>query len=134
MATLSLQDADWSLDGTARGWSIRATPATLCRVTLGAFVLTLVTNTSADPDLWGHLRFGLDMLASKSIPCADLYSFTADRAWINHEWVAELLIGIGYTGLAALDTGQSVILGRRPGPTAVHAVTPPSGPDTFPWP
>jgi len=102
MATPSLQDADGLLDGTTRGWSIRATPATLCRVTLGAFVLTLVTNTSADPDLWGHLRFGLDMLASKSIHSADLYSFTADRAWINHEWLAELLMGIGYTGLGAL--------------------------------
>ena len=102
MATISLQNADVSLAGTTRGWSIRATPATLCRLTLWAFLLVLVTNTSADPDLWGHLRFGLDMLASKSIHSADLYSFTADRAWINHEWLSELLMGIGYTGLGAL--------------------------------
>ena len=102
MATISLQNADVSLAGTARGWSIRATPATLCRLTLWAFLLVLVTNTSADADLWGHLRFGLDMLASKSIHAADLYSFTADRAWINHEWLSELLMGIGYTGLGAL--------------------------------
>ena len=102
MATTSLQNADVSLAGTTRGWSIRATPATLCRLTLWAFLLVLVTSTSADPDLWGHLRFGLDMLASKSIHAADLYSFTADRAWINHEWLSELLMGIGYTGLGAL--------------------------------
>ena len=102
MATISLQNADVSLAGTMRGWSIRATPATLCRLTLWAFLLVVVTNTSADPDLWGHLRFGLDMLASKSIHSADLYSFTADRAWINHEWLSELLMGIGYTGLGAL--------------------------------
>ena len=102
MAAISLQNADVSLAGTTRGWSIRATPATLCRLTLWTFVLVLVTNTSADPDLWGHLRFGLDMLASKSTHAADVYSFTADRAWINHEWLSELLMGIGYAALGAL--------------------------------
>jgi hypothetical protein len=90
------------LAGATRGWSIRATPVTLCRIALWAFLSVLVTNTSADPDLWGHLRFGLDMLASKSVHIADLYSFTADRAWINHEWLSEVLIAIGYTGLGAL--------------------------------
>jgi hypothetical protein len=42
------------------------------------------------------------MLASKSIRLADVYSFTTDRAWINHEWLAELLTGIGYASLGAL--------------------------------
>jgi hypothetical protein len=102
MVTRSRQIADVPLAGTTRAWSIRATPATLCRVALWAFLAVLVTNTSADPDLWGHLRFGLDMLTSKSVRAADLYSFTADRAWINHEWLSELLMAIGYTGLGAL--------------------------------
>jgi hypothetical protein len=102
MAAIPLQNLDVSLAVSTRGWSIRATPATLCRLTLWAFVLVLVTNTAADPDLWGHLRFGLDMLASKSTHAVDLYSFTADRAWINHEWLSELLMGIGYAGLGAL--------------------------------
>jgi hypothetical protein len=101
VSAASLQNAD-AMAGTTRGLSIRATPATLCRVSVWAFLVVLVTNTTVDPDLWGHLRFGLDMLASKSIHAADLYSFTADRAWINHEWLAELLMGIGYTGLGAL--------------------------------
>jgi hypothetical protein len=52
--------------------------------------------------LWGHLRFGLDILTAKSAHVADRYSFTADRAWINHEWLSELLMAIGYTGLGAL--------------------------------
>jgi hypothetical protein len=102
MPAIPLQNVDVSLAGSMRGWSIRATPATLCRLTLWAFVLVLVTNTSADPDLWGHLRFGLDMLASKSTHAVDPYSFTADRAWINHEWLSELLMGIGYAGFGAL--------------------------------
>jgi hypothetical protein len=102
MAAIPLQNVEMPLAVSTRTWSIRATPATLCRLTLWAFVLVLVTNTSADPDLWGHLRFGLDMLASKSTHAVDLYSFTADRAWINHEWLSELLMGIGYAGLGAL--------------------------------
>lgn len=102
MATISLQNESASLAGTTRTWSLRATPATLCRLTLWAFLVVVATNTSADPDLWGHLRFGLDMLASRSIHAAELYSFTADRAWINHEWLSELLLGIGYAGLGAL--------------------------------
>ena len=102
MLTISLPNAHPSLAGTTPGWSIRATPATLCRVALWAFLSVLVTSTSADPDLWGHLRFGLDMLASKAIRTPELYSFTADRVWINHEWLSELLMGVGYAGLGAL--------------------------------
>jgi hypothetical protein len=101
MPSISLQNA-LLLPGTTGRWSVRATPITLCRVTLWAFLAVLMTKTAADADLWGHLRFGLDILASKSLQTADPYSFTADRAWINHEWLAELLMGIGYAGLGAL--------------------------------
>ena len=79
----------------------RATPLTLCRVALWGFICLLVTHTAADADLWGHLRFGLDMLASKSLHASDPYSFTADRAWVNHEWLAEVLMGGAYTLLGA---------------------------------
>lgn len=51
----------------------------------------------ADPDLWGHLRFGLDLLATRAIPWSDRYSFTSDQAWVNHEWLSELLMGFAYT-------------------------------------
>jgi hypothetical protein len=74
----------------------------MCRVTLWSFIAILVSKTAADPDLWGHLRFGLDMLASRSILATDVYSFTADQPWINHEWLAELLMGIGYAALGTL--------------------------------
>jgi hypothetical protein len=102
MPATALPHVDVSLCGAGHRWPIRATPATLCRVVLWSFLVVLVTTTSADPDLWGHLRFGLDMLASKSIVVADPYSFTADRAWINHEWLAELLMGMGFAGFGAL--------------------------------
>jgi hypothetical protein len=102
MAATALPHVDVSLSAATHRWPIRATPATLCRIILWSFLVVLVTTTSADPDLWGHLRFGLDMLASKSIVVADPYSFTADRPWINHEWLAELLMGMGFAGFGAL--------------------------------
>lgn len=102
MAAFPIQHADVSAAGTAPRWSIGATPVMLCRYALWTFVLILVTKTSADPDLWGHLRFGLDTLASRAVHAADRYSFTADRAWINHEWLAESLMAIAYRGLGAL--------------------------------
>ena len=76
--------------------ALSSSPLTLIRVTMWAFLALLVTGTAADPDLWGHLRFGLDMLETGTIHTADPYSFTADRPWVNHEWLAELLMAIGY--------------------------------------
>jgi hypothetical protein len=91
-----------------------ASPLLFVRVTLLAFVAVVVTSTKADPDLWGHLRFGLDMLADGSLHTSDPYSFVSDRTWINHEWLAELLMAIAYSaagpaGLALLKL--SVIAG-----------------------
>ena len=66
-------------------------------LTLIASVVSLVlvavalATTTADPDLWGHVRFGHDIVASRSIPAVDAYSFTSDRPWINHEWLAEVI-------------------------------------------
>jgi hypothetical protein len=74
-----------------------STPArssfTLLRVALWCVLLAAVTHTSTDPDLWGNVRFGLDILRDGNIPHTDAYSFTTDRAWVNHEWLSEVLIG-----------------------------------------
>jgi hypothetical protein len=51
-----------------------------------------VTDTVVDPDLWGHVRFGQDILESGRIPRIDPYSYvTSGQLWINHEWLAEVL-------------------------------------------
>jgi hypothetical protein len=55
-----------------------------------------MVRTVADPDLWGHTRFGLDMLATHTLPSEDPYSFTQDIPWINHEWLSELMMGGAY--------------------------------------
>ena len=49
-----------------------------------------------DPDLWGHVRFGLDWLDTRTLPTVDPYSFTQDRAWVNHEWLSEAFMGLAY--------------------------------------
>jgi len=87
--------------GVRERWLTEATPLLLCRVALWAFVCLLVTRTLADADLWGHLRFGLDMIAAKSLPLVDTYSFTSDRPWVNHEWLAELLTAAAYIALGS---------------------------------
>ncbi len=87
------------------------TPEDLPDLLLAAVVLIVVafavTSTVADPDLWGHVRFGQDILHARSIPGQDSYSFTSDRRWINHEWLAEVLMASAYnmagsTGLIGL--------------------------------
>ncbi len=73
--------------------SRRRASFTLLRVALWCVLLAAVTYTSTDPDLWGNVRFGLDILRDGNIPHTDAYSFTTDREWVNHEWLAEVLIG-----------------------------------------
>lgn len=67
----------------------------------------LATFTQADPDLWGHIRFGLDTLQTGHIASEDPYSFTQDRPWHNHEWLSEVVMAMawragGVTGLVIL--------------------------------
>jgi hypothetical protein len=59
-------------------------------------VLCFVTLTRADPDLWGHVRFGQDMIDGGAIRLPDTYSFTSDKPWTNHEWLAELIMASAY--------------------------------------
>ena len=52
----------------------------------------LFAYVSADPDLWGHLKFGQAHWESGLLSKTDIYSFTAfGRKWINHEWLTELI-------------------------------------------
>jgi hypothetical protein len=59
---------------------------------------------TADPDLWGHIKFGEDIWKAKSLIRVDPYSFTAHgQPWVNHEWLAELIFYFTYLHLG--DTG-----------------------------
>src|SRR5262245_22573448 len=55
------------------------------------------SDTVADPDLWGHLRFGQDIIRTGSIVQVDRYSYrTAGQTWFNHEWLAEVIFAVIY--------------------------------------
>lgn len=73
----------------------------------------MVVKTEADPDLWGHLRFGHEISQNLALSRADPYSFTTDRQWVNHEWLAEVIMAAVYDrygtpGLLGLTTGITV--------------------------
>lgn len=58
---------------------------------LGAAICYL-SFVTADPDLWGHIKFGEDLWKAKALVRTDPYSFTAyGHPWVNHEWLAELI-------------------------------------------
>ena len=51
----------------------------------------------ADPDLWGHVRYGQDLLADGALPATASHTFTApDHSWVNHENIAEIVFAVGY--------------------------------------
>jgi len=78
-------------------------PHAALRAALWLVLLAVVAFTKTDPDLWGHVRFGMDIVQAGAPRLADTYSFTTDREWINHEWAAEAVFGGAY--LAAGSAG-----------------------------
>ena len=77
--------------------------------------LFAVSDTVADPDLWGHLTFGRDILQTRRVIQQDRYSYLSDRPWINHEWLSELIFASTYqvagpSGLVALKTVAGLFL------------------------
>jgi hypothetical protein len=82
----------------------------------GALSFFLFSLTIADPDLWGHVKFGQDLLAEGQIVRPDPYSFlSGDGPWINHEWLAEALFALvfgafGSPGLVGLKTGLALLI------------------------
>ena len=92
-------------------WSIRAA--------LLAILLTATYATSlnvADPDLWGHVQYGQDVIADGKIHETTTYSFTAvGFRWINHENFAELSFAtivdsVGPIGLLFFKFSLSVLV------------------------
>ncbi len=50
-----------------------------------------------DPDNWWQVKVGLDILASRSFPAIDTYSYTfAGQPWIAKEWLGQVLLATGY--------------------------------------
>jgi len=84
----------------------------LTRIVLALAALWALTLNLVDPDLWGHIRYGQDYLATGELPPTATYTFAAaDTPWINHENLAELCLATGYRylGTVGLLTAKCLI-------------------------
>jgi len=87
-----------------------------------AGLLLLIVGQAAagysDSGIWGHMSIGLDMLNGYQFLWIDPYSFTSDQAWINHEWLWDVVSAAVYRagGLPAIVYGtksdEKYVLGR----------------------
>ncbi|MEM6330511.1 MAG: hypothetical protein AAF790_09705, partial [Planctomycetota bacterium] len=69
--------------------------ASLVLSAAAAFTLNLV-----DPDLWGHVAYGRELLAEGVLPRTATHTFTAEGyRWINHENIAEVVFAAGFDWL-----------------------------------
>src|SRR3954467_3803438 len=63
----------------------------------GVVAFMYAWTTQSDPDLWGHIRFGQDLLHSHQVNRVDIYSYTTGSAvWVNHEWLSEAALAWSY--------------------------------------
>ncbi|MDP2529243.1 MAG: hypothetical protein Q8W51_05860 [Candidatus Palauibacterales bacterium] len=61
---------------------------------VGGVLIRLGADTIADPDLWGHVRFGQLATRIGGVSLVDPYSYlTTGHTWINHEWLTEVIFG-----------------------------------------
>jgi hypothetical protein len=83
---------------------------------LGSVLFHVFSRTFADPDLWGHIKFGEDLWQTGRIVREDVYSYlSGDQLWINHEWLAEAIFyavfaAAGAPGLIAFKTSLSLLI------------------------
>src|ERR1700687_1212770 len=87
--------------GTARPAAVsllRYSPA------LVFFIIAIVdVGRWADPDLWGHIRFGQLTLALRHAPVRNPYSYSApDYIWRDPEWLAEALLALSFDTLGII--------------------------------
>lgn len=55
--------------------------------------LYLLSDPTADNDLWVHLKSGLFILESGAVPRTDVFSYTAaGHPWVDHEWLSQVLL------------------------------------------
>ena len=78
--------------------------------------LAAMTTNCADPDLWGHVQYGREVLRDGTLPQTTTWSFVAEGAqWVNHENIAELLLAwtfdtFGVVGLPIMKLILAVVI------------------------
>jgi hypothetical protein len=76
--------------------------AALVHTALLVFVWVLAlyqfSETTVDPDLWGHVVFGQQMLKARAVERIEIYSWTVNgQPFINHEYGADLILGVSHS-------------------------------------
>ena len=83
---------------------------------VGSLVVYRLAETVADPDLWGHVVFGKQILATRRIVQPDLYSYiTPGLLWTNHEWLVDVIFAtlfdtFGPRGLIGLKLAVTLVI------------------------
>jgi hypothetical protein len=76
----------------------KATP--LMRGFFVALLLAAAVNLSpndVDPDIWGHVLYGEEVLAEGALPQTATHTYTAPRhPWVNHENISEIVFALGF--------------------------------------
>lgn len=84
---------------TQRRWTFDS----LFRYSPGLVLITIAIADAiriADPDLWGHLRFGQNVLRLHHLVLRDPFSYSAPgHLWNNHEWLTEVLMAVSFNHL-----------------------------------
>lgn len=50
----------------------------------------------ASYDVFWYLRSGEEILARHALPATDPFSYTSTQPWLNHEWLAEILLALAH--------------------------------------
>jgi hypothetical protein len=96
-----LSPTERSVRGSLRRIAWKRAESFLVAAFVMACLAGLVLSTTSDPDLWGHVTFGHDIVRLRAVTGVDSYSFTTDRPWINHEWLSEVLMYLSYATFGA---------------------------------
>src|ERR1043165_4863354 len=93
--------------------------SSVLRIAFLALVLVLAiyqfSETTVDPDLWGHVVFGQQMLKARAVERIEVYSWTVNgQPFINHEYGADLIFGathllLGGSGILLLKVAVGLL-------------------------
>lgn len=64
---------------------------------MAAVLAAFAPSILQDPDSWWQVKVGQDLLASRTFPTVDPYSYTfAGQPWIAKEWLGQVLLALAY--------------------------------------
>lgn len=73
---------------------------------------TIMAMDRADPDLWGHIQYGRELIRDRALPETSTWNYTAvGYRWINHENLSEIVLAATYDTFGAwgLSTGKLIL-------------------------